>query len=129
VPPSDRLGRRVAALLTAPNEALDRLTDWVYTTPTPNNTIGRMKALLPDVIAAEPVDRKFGKALKSGQFTSHDYLGQLAEAQQAGVISEAEADLLRRVREGVFEFISVDDFDTDELRAFKTRADTAHKSS
>jgi acyl-CoA dehydrogenase len=123
VPPSDRLGRRVAALLTAPNEALDRLTAWVYTTPTPNNTVGRMKALLPDVIAAEPVDRKFGKALKAGQFTSHDYLGQLAEAQQAGVISEAEADLLRRVREGVFEFISVDDFDTDEMRAFKMRAD------
>ncbi len=125
VPPSDRLGRRVAALLTAPNDALDRLTDWVYTTPTANNTIGRMKALLPDVIAAEPVDRKFGKALKAGQFKSHDYLGQLAEAQQAGVISEAEADLLKRVREGVFEFISVDDFDTDELRAFKTRADAA----
>ena len=124
VPPSDRLGRRVAALLTAPNEALDRLTAWVYTTPTPNNTVGRMKALLPDVIAAEPVDRKFGKALKAGQFSSHDYLGQLAEAQQAGVISEAEADLLRRVREGVFEFISVDDFDTDEMRAFKTRADS-----
>ena len=123
VPPSDRLGRRVAALLTAPNEALDRLTAWVYTTPTPNNTVGRMKALLPDVIAAEPVDRKFGKALKAGQFSSHDYMGQLAEAQQAGVISEAEADLLRRVREGVFEFISVDDFDTDEMRAFKTRAD------
>ncbi|MGB3269944.1 MAG: acyl-CoA dehydrogenase [Rhodanobacter sp.] len=123
VPPSDRLGRRVAALLTAPNEALDRLTAWVYTTPTPNNTVGRMKALLPDVIAAEPVDRKFGKALKAGQFSAHDYLGQLAEAQQAGVISEAEADLLRRVREGVFEFISVDDFDTDEMRAFKTRAD------
>jgi acyl-CoA dehydrogenase len=123
VPPSDRLGRRVAALLTAPNEALDRLTDWVYTTPTANNTIGRMKALLPDVIAAEPVDRKFGKALKSGQFSSHDYLDQLVEAQQAGVISEAEAELLRRVREGVFEFISVDDFDTDEMRAFKTRAD------
>ncbi|WEN14910.1 acyl-CoA dehydrogenase [Rhodanobacter sp. AS-Z3] len=121
VPPSDRLGRRVAALLTAPNEALDRLTEWVYTTPTPNNTIGRMKALLPDVIAAEPVDRKFGKALKSGQFKSHDYLEQLVEAQQAGLISEAEADLLRRVREGVFEFISVDDFDTDELRAFKIR--------
>ncbi|THD08616.1 acyl-CoA dehydrogenase [Rhodanobacter lindaniclasticus] len=123
VPPSDRLGRRVAALLTAPNEALDRLTAWVYTTPTPNNTVGRMKALLPDVIAAEPVDRKFGKAQKAGQFSSHDYLDQLAEALQAGVISQAEADLLKRVREGVFEFISVDDFDTDEMRAFKTRAD------
>ena len=29
----------------------------------------------------------------------------------------------KRVREGVFEFISVDDFDTDEMRAAVTRAD------
>lgn len=123
VPPSDRLGRRVAALITAPSEARDRLLEWVYLTPTANNTIGRMHALLPDVIAAEPVDRKFGKALKTGQFTSHDYLGQLAEAEQAGVLDASEAALLKRVREGVFEFISVDDFETDEMRAFKTRAD------
>lgn len=123
VPPSDRLGRRVAALITAPSEARDRLLEWVYLTPTANNTIGRMHALLPDVIAAEPVDRKFGKALKTGQFKAHDYLGQLAEAEQAGVLDASEAALLRRVREGVFEFISVDDFEVDEMRAFKTRAD------
>ncbi len=123
VPPSDRLGRRVAALLTAPNEARDRLVEWVYRTPTSNNTIGRMNALLPDVIAAEPVERKFGKALKAGQLKQHDYLDQLVEAEQAGVLNASEVDLLKRVREGVFEFISVDDFDTDELRAFKIRAD------
>ncbi|HTH68248.1 MAG TPA: acyl-CoA dehydrogenase [Rhodanobacter sp.] len=123
VPPSDRLGRRVAALITAPSEARDRLLEWTYLTPTANNTIGRMHALLPDVIAAEPVDRKFGKALKTGQFKAHDYLGQLAEAEQAGVLDASEAALLRRVREGVFEFISVDDFEVDEMRAFKTRAD------
>ncbi|MEP7185499.1 MAG: acyl-CoA dehydrogenase [Rhodanobacter sp.] len=123
VPPSDRLGRRVAALLTAPNEARDRMIEWVYRTPTPNNTVGRMNALLPEVIAAEPVDRKFAKALKAGQFKAHDYLGQLEEAEKAGVINASEAALLRRVREGVFEFISVDDFDTDELRAAVTRAD------
>ena len=34
VPPSDRLGRRVAALITAPSEARDRLTEWTYLTPT-----------------------------------------------------------------------------------------------
>jgi acyl-CoA dehydrogenase len=123
VPPSDRLGRRVAALITAPSEARDRLMEWVYLTPTANNTIGRMNALLPDVIAAEPVDRKFGKALKSGQFKTHDYMDQLAEAEQAGVLNASEAALLKRVREGVFEFISVDDFEPEELRAFKTRAD------
>ncbi|MFC5527039.1 acyl-CoA dehydrogenase [Rhodanobacter ginsengisoli] len=123
VPPSDRLGRRVAALITAPSEARDRLMEWVYLTPTANNTVGRMNALLPDVIAAEPVDRKFGKALKTGQFKSHDYLGQLAEAEQAGVLDASEAALLRRVREAVFEFISVDDFDSEELRSAVTRGD------
>jgi acyl-CoA dehydrogenase len=129
VPPSDRLGRRVAALITAPSEARDRLLEWVYLTPTANNTIGRMNALLPDVILAEPVDRKFAKALKTGQFKSHDYLGQLAEAEQVGVLNASEVALLKRVREGVFEFISVDDFATDELRAFKTRADTPKPAS
>jgi acyl-CoA dehydrogenase len=123
VPPSDRLGRRVAALITAPSEARDRLMEWVYLTPTANNTIGRMNALLPDVIAAEPVDRKFAKALKSGQFKAHDYMDQLAEAEQSGVLNASEVALLKRVREGVFEFISVDDFEPDELRALKTRAD------
>ena len=123
VPPSDRLGRRVAALITAPSEARDRLLEWVYLTPTPNNTIGRMHALLPDVILAEPVDRKFAKAQKSGQFKTHDYMDQLAEAEQAGVINASEAALLKRVREGVFEFISVDDFDPEELRSAVTRAD------
>ena len=123
VPPSDRLGRRVAAILTAPGEARDRLVDWVYLTPTSNNTIGRMNALLPDVIAAEPVERKFGKAFKAGQFKAHDYEGQLAEAVRGGVITEAEAALLKRVRDGVFEFISVDDFDPSELGARVTRAD------
>ncbi len=123
VPPSDRLGRRVAALLTAPNEARERLVEWAYTTPTPNNTVGRMNALLPDVIAAEPVERKLLKAIKAGEFKAYDWDGQLAEAQAAGVVSAAEAELLKRVREGVFEFISVDDFDTDEMRAAVTRAD------
>ena len=123
VPPSDRLGRRVAAIITAPGEARDRLLEWTYLTPTPNNTVGRMNELLPDVIAAEPVERKFLKAQKAGQFTSHDYLGQLDEAVKAGVIDAAEAALLKRVREGVFEFISVDDFDPAELRSAITRKD------
>jgi acyl-CoA dehydrogenase len=124
VPPSDRLGRRVAAIITAPGEARDRLLEWTYLTPTPNNTVGRMNELLPDVIAAEPVERKFAKAQKAGQFTSHDYMAQLDEAVRAGVIDAAEAALLKRVREGVFEFISVDDFDPAELRSAIARKDS-----
>jgi acyl-CoA dehydrogenase len=117
VPPSDRLGRRVAALLTAPNEARERLTEGIYKTPNPNNPVGRMNALLPEVIAAEPVERKFLKAAKSGELKGYDYAAQLADAEAKGVISAAEAALLKRVREASFEFISVDDFDPADLAA------------
>jgi acyl-CoA dehydrogenase len=117
VPPSDRLGRRVAALLTAPNEARDRLIAGTYQTPNPNNPVGRMNALLPEVIAAEPVERKFIKAQKTGQLKGYDYAAQLDDAQSKGLLSAAECDLLRRVRDASFEFISVDDFDSSELEA------------
>ncbi len=123
VPPSDRLGRRVAALLTAPNEARTRLLEWTYLSPTPNNTIGRMNALLPEVIAAEPVERKFLKALKAGEVTGLDFAAQVADAEARGVIDAAERALLERVRVASFEFISVDDFDPADLAAGARKED------
>jgi len=117
VPPSDRLGRRVAQLLTAPNEARTRLIGDIYMTPNANNPIGRMDALLPEVILAEPVERKFLKAAKSGELKGYDYDAQLADAEAKGVLSGAERELLARVRKATFEFISVDDFDASELAA------------
>ena len=117
VPPSDRLGHRVAAILCAPNDARDRLAEWAFLTPSPNNVVGRMNALLPDVIAAEPVERKFLKALKSGALKSLDAAAQLNEAEQIGAITSEERKLLERVRAATFEFISVDDFDPAELAA------------
>ena len=121
VPPSDRLGRRVAAILTAPNEARTRLISGAYLTPSANNPIGRMNALLPDVIAAEPVERKFLKAVKAGELDGLDYDTQLAQAEDKGVISAAERKLLAHVRHATFEFISVDDFAPEELRAAVTK--------
>jgi acyl-CoA dehydrogenase len=121
VPPSDRLGHRVAAILTSPNEARTRLMSGAYLTPTANNPIGRMNALLPDVIAAEPIERKFLKAVKSGELDGLNYDAQLAQAEQKGIITAAERKLLAHVRSATFEFISVDDFSSEELRAAVTK--------
>jgi acyl-CoA dehydrogenase len=126
--PSDRLGRRVAAILCAPNESRDRLGEWTFLSPAPNNVVGRMNALLPDAIAAEPVERKFMKALKAGSIKAHDYAGQLAEALAQGAISEEEFKLLDHVRAASFEFISVDDFDTRELEAAVKHGKTVLRS-
>jgi len=120
-PPSDRLGHRVATILCAPNDARSRLAEWIYLTPSANNPVGRMNALLPDVIAAEPVERKFAKALKSGSIKALDADAQLVEAEQAGAISADERKLLERVRAAMQEFIDVDDFDPAELRAAVVR--------
>ncbi|HET8941117.1 MAG TPA: acyl-CoA dehydrogenase [Rudaea sp.] len=117
VPPSDRLGHRVAALLCAPGEARARLGEWAFLSPTANNPVGRMNALLADVIAAEPVERKFLKALKSECIGAHEYAEQLEQAQSCGAISTEERKLLERMRAATFEFISVDDFDSRELES------------
>ena len=121
VPPSDRLGHRVAALLMAPGETRERLTEWICLTPTDNNAIGRLNALLPDVIAAEPVERQVLKAVKAGQIDVHGAAAQLDKALELGVINQAEHELLTRVREQGEEFIAVDDFSTDEMRAAVVR--------
>ena len=117
MPPSDRLGRRVAAILTAPNSARDALVRGMYLTPSTNNPVGRMHALLPDVVAAEPVERKFLKAVKAGSVHAHDYFEQLVEAEKQGAISATERAQLERLRRSTAEFINVDDFDPEELRA------------
>ena len=69
------------------------------------------------MIAAEPVERKFLKAVKSGEVAGLDYETQLADAENKGIIGPAERALLAHVRAATFEFISVDDFAPEELRA------------
>ncbi len=116
-PPSDRLVQRVANLLLSPSEARDRLIEGAFLTPSANNPGGRIHAMLGEVIAGEPVERKLQKAIKSGEITALDAQAQLAEAVTKGLLSEAEAALLARVRERIAEAIAVDDFDPAELES------------
>ncbi len=115
--PGDRLSHRAAALLMAPNEARDRLADGVFTTPTANNPAGRINASLAKAIAAEPVERKFLKALKNSGIEALDFGSQLAEGVREGWITSDEATQLEELRALTIDAISVDDFDVHELRA------------
>lgn len=115
--PGDRLGHRVAALLMTPNEARDRLGQGVFLTPCENNPGGRIASYLTKAVLAEPVERKFLKALKSKGIESLDFVSQLDEAVRQGVLSADERRQLEELREITMDTISVDDFDTDELRS------------
>lgn len=115
--PSDRLGHRVAALLMTPNEARDRLGEGVFLTPCENNPGGRINSYLAKAILAEPVERKFIKALKNSDIEALDFASQLDEGVHEGWITADERKQLEELREITLETITVDDFDAHELRS------------
>ncbi|WP_447585187.1 acyl-CoA dehydrogenase [Pseudoxanthomonas mexicana] len=117
VAPGDRLSHRVAMLLMAPNEARDRLGQGVFLTPCENNPGGRIDSYLAAAVAAEPVERKFLKALKSKDIEALDYSAQLDEGVREGWITVEERKQLEELRAITLDTITVDDFDVHELRA------------
>ena len=115
--PSDRLGHRAAALLMTPCDARTRLGDGVFLTPCANNPAGRIDSYLPKVILADPVERKFLKALKNSDIEALDFPAQLDEGVREGWITADERKQLEELRAMTLDAISVDDFDTEELRS------------
>jgi Domain of unknown function (DUF1974). len=89
----------------------------VFLTPCQNNPGGRIASYLEQAIAAEPVERKLLKALKTGQVKALDFPAQLDEAVAKGLLTEAERVQLQELRKIIIDTISVDDFDVHELRA------------
>jgi len=114
--PSDRLGHRAAALLMTPCDARARLATGVFLTPCENNPAGRVDSYLPKVILAEPVERKFLKALKNNDIEALEFDAQLEEAVRESWITPAERMQLEELRAMTLDAISVDDFESWELR-------------
>ena len=115
--PSDRLGHRAASLLMTPCDARQRLADGVFLAPTANNPAGRVDSYLPKVILAEPVERKFLKALKNSDIEALEFEAQLDEGVAEGWITAEERKQLEELRTMTLDAISVDDFEAWELRA------------
>jgi len=114
--PGDRLTHKVAQLLLAPSDTRDRLTQGIYKSATSNHPVCFMERALPQVIQAEPLERKLLKGLRHGEVTGITWDEQIHSAVENSVLTRDEADILIRVRKLVDEIIAVDDFDVEELR-------------
>lgn len=115
--PGDRLSRRAAALLMTPCDARARLADGVFLTPCANNPAGRVDSYLPKVVLAEPVERKFLKALKHSDIEALEFEDQLDEGVREGWITAEERIQLQELRTMTLDAITVDDFEPWQLRA------------
>ncbi len=114
--PSDRLGHRAASILMTPCDARARLARGVFLTPGPANPAGRIDSYLPAVVLAEPVERKFLKALKHSDIEALEFPAQLDEGVEEGWITAAERVQLEQLREMTLDAITVDDFEPWVLR-------------
>jgi acyl-CoA dehydrogenase len=117
-PPSDRLGRDIVELIMNPTAARERLTRHIYKTPDANNPLGLLQEALILSAAAESLEKRIRvEGVKTGRVTALDLPGQIAEALELGILTGAEAALLRDYDAKVSNLINVDDFAPHDLRA------------
>ncbi len=116
--PDDRLGRKVAALVTAPTEVRERLCEYTYRRVEPGNPLGLLQEALQLAVQLEPIEKRIRvEGVKTGRVTALDLPGRIQQALAAGIVSETEAAALRDYDRKVMDLIHVDDFDPRELAA------------
>jgi acyl-CoA dehydrogenase len=119
----DRLERQVAALVTAPTQARERLGQLVYRTLEPRNPLGLLQEALLLAVQLEPLEKRMRvEGVNTGRVTALDFPGRIQQALGAGIISETEAAALREYDRKVMDLINVDDFEPQELAAEKQPA-------
>jgi acyl-CoA dehydrogenase len=122
--PSDRLGRRVAELVTRAGNSRERLCQHIYWTLEPGNPLGLLEEALRLAETLEPVEKRIRvEGVKTGRVTALDLPGQVAQALELGIISDAEAAKLRDYDRKVMALVHVDDFAPHELGAHRSHAD------
>ncbi len=116
--PSDRLARKVAALVSSPTQARERFGEYIYRTLEPHNPLGALQEALLLAVQLEPLEKRLRvEGVKTGKVTALDLPGQIQQALAGGILSETEAAALREYDRKVMDIINVDDFDSQELAA------------
>jgi acyl-CoA dehydrogenase len=114
--PDDRLGRKVADLVTTASDARERLCHHIYWTLEPTNPLGLLQEALLLARTVEPLEKRIRvEGVKTGKITALDLPGQIQQAVAAGILSETEGAALRDYDRKVIDLISVDDFAQHEL--------------
>ena len=123
--PKDSLAKAVVRGVLEPGEVRDRLTRYIFVSHDENDPTGLLEVAMKKVAEADEADKKLERAIRAG--TVKRYLGNdwLKEAQDKGVLSPDEADLLRYTERLVAKVIAVDDFDAEAVKPHYAPGDNA----
>ncbi|WP_313087551.1 acyl-CoA dehydrogenase [Pseudomonas sp.] len=115
--PSDALDAEVAAILGRPegDPALEQILDGVYRPQDASEAFGALREAFDALAAAQPLQKKLHKALKTGEFKPAAHEDPISAALAAGVLDASEAEQLTAAEAARRKVISVDDFDKAQL--------------
>jgi acyl-CoA dehydrogenase len=114
-PASDRETYRFVRTVLRPGALRDRLTRGVYVSMDPKDVTGVLEDAFIKVTKAEDVEAKFVKAIKKHQLERRLDRDAITDAVDSGILTEAEAAILRLADQATDRAIRVDDFDPEEL--------------
>lgn len=112
--PSDKNGHKVARAMQTRGEQRDRLTKFMYLPEDKEEALGRYEHTMKLVEESYPVYKKLYKATKAREIQKNHVLEQLEEALEKSVITETEAEIVRKTEKARFDAILVDEFTLEE---------------
>jgi len=113
-PPSDRLGGRVARLLTRPGAVRDRLTAGIYLSSDPREALGRIERAFNLAAEAGPVLERLRQAAREGRLPKAAPETLVDAGLAAGLIDARQAALVREAAAARLDAIQVDAFSESE---------------
>lgn len=121
-PPSDRLGKAVAAAMQAPGEARDRLTAGMFLPVADDEPLARLERALLLAVESEELFERVRAAVREGRLPDDDPRRLADEACAAGVLDDEECARFKAAEEARRAVVAVDAFDLDTLPVALTPA-------
>ncbi|MDR9365076.1 MAG: acyl-CoA dehydrogenase [Balneolaceae bacterium] len=112
--PSDKLGHKVAQAMQTRGEQRDRMTEDIYIPTSREEAMGKYEYALEWVEKSYPVYKKLYKATKAKKLKKTHVLKQLDSALEQDIITEEEAEMVRKTEEARYDTILVDEFTLEE---------------
>jgi acyl-CoA dehydrogenase len=108
--PSDRLGSEIARSLQTPGQQRDRLTAGIFIPSDPSEALGRLEGAFLLSAQAEPALKTIKAASRGGKLPPGKPEQLVTVAQEAEIITQVEAELIRAAEIARHEAIQVDTF-------------------
>lgn len=112
--PKDKLHKNIVAPMLAPSELRDRLTKYCYVSDKEDELSYRLEKALTQVITVDPIWKKLHKAVQNGSIPNwYNFNERIHAAQQAGILTSEEAQILEEFETLRNEIIKVNEFSFD----------------